>query len=70
MTPGFAHDSVLLDETLAWLKPQTNPDRVGAWIAGHNLLKSPPIRIDRFALWSSVLTQDGSHYQLEQEYPL
>ena len=23
MTQGFAHDSVLLDETLAWLKPQT-----------------------------------------------
>lgn len=54
--------------TLAYLKPQTNPDRVGAWIAGHNLLKSPPIRVDRFGLWSSVLTHDGSFYQLEQEY--
>jgi len=54
--------------TLAYLKPQTNPDRIGTWIAGHNLLRSPPIRVDRFGLWSSVLTQDGSHYQLEQEY--
>ena len=56
--------------TLAYLKPQTNPDRIGAWIAGHNLLHSPPSRVDRFGLWSSVLTHDGSRYQLEQEYPL
>ena len=56
--------------TLAYLKPQTNPDRIGAWMAGHNLLRSPPIRVDRFGLWSSVLSHDGSHYQLEQEYPL
>ena len=56
--------------TLAYLKPQTNPDRVGAWITGHNLLQSPPIRIDRFGLYSSVLTSDGSQYQLEREYLL
>ena len=56
--------------TLAYLKPQTNPDRIGAWMAGHNLLRSPPIRIDRFGLSSSVLTSDGSHYELEREYPL
>ena len=56
--------------TLAYLKPQTNPDRVGAWIAGHNLLRSPPIRIDRFGLWSSRLSHDGSQYQLEREYLL
>lgn len=56
--------------TLAYLKPQTNPDRVGAWIIGHNLLHSPPFRVDRFGLWSSVLTHDGSRYQLEQEYLL
>lgn len=54
--------------TLAYLKPQVNMDRVGAWIAGHNLLQSPPIRIDRFGLYSSVLTQDGSVYSLEREY--
>jgi 2'-5' RNA ligase len=56
--------------TLAYLKPQTNPDRVGAWIAGHNLLRSPPIAVDRFGLYSSVLTSDGSQYQLEREYLL
>ena len=56
--------------TLAYLKPQTNPDRVGAWITGHNMLRSPPIRIDRFGLYSSVLTGDGSQYALEREYLL
>ena len=56
--------------TLAYLKPQADPDRIGAWITGHNLLHSPPFRIDRFALYSSVLTQAGSQYVLEREYPL
>lgn len=56
--------------TLAYLKTQTNPDRIGAWMAGHNLLKSPPIRVDRFGLYSSVLTGDGSVYALEREYLL
>ena len=56
--------------TLAYLKPQTNPDRIGAWITGHNLLHSPPIRIDRFGLYSSVLAHDGSAYALEREYLL
>ena len=56
--------------TLAYLKLQTDPDRIGAWITGHNLLHSPPIRVDRFGLYSSVLTQDGSHYELEREYLL
>ena len=56
--------------TLAYLKPQADPDRIGAWITGHNLLHSPPFRIDRFGLYTSVLTRDGSQYALEREYPL
>ena len=56
--------------TLAYLKTQTNPDRIGAWITGHNLLHSPPIRVDRVGLYSSVLSDSGSHYELEREYPL
>ena len=56
--------------TLAYLKPQADPDRIGTWIADHNLLQSPPIRIDRFGLYSSVLTQGGSRYDLEREYVL
>jgi len=56
--------------TLAYLKTQTNPDRIGAWISGHNLLHSPPIRMDRFGLYSSTLSDEGSAYDLEREYPL
>lgn len=56
--------------TLAYLKTQTNPDRIGVWITGHNLLHSPPVRIDRFGLYSSVLTDDGGAYELEREYLL
>jgi 2'-5' RNA ligase len=56
--------------TLAYLKPQTDPARVGAWISSHNLLHSPPIRIDRFGSYSSILTHDGSAYALEREYLL
>jgi 2'-5' RNA ligase len=56
--------------TLAYLRPHTDPGRIGAWITGHNLLRSPPIRIDRFGLYSSRLASEGSQYQLEREYLL
>lgn len=56
--------------TLAYLKTQTNPDRIGAWITGHNLLHSPAIRIDRFGLYSSTLSGESSTYELERDYPL
>lgn len=55
--------------TLAYLR-RADERRVAAWIQNHNLLKSPPIRITWFGLWSSWLSQDGSRYELEQEYPL
>ena len=56
--------------TLAYLKTQTNPDRIGAWIANHNLLHSPAIPVTRFGLYSSTLSHDGSFYELERDYPL
>jgi len=56
--------------TLAYLKTQTNPDRIGAWIASHNLLHSPPIPVRHFGLYASTLTGDGGVYALEQDYPL
>ena len=55
--------------TLAYLRGAED-DRVGAWMTGHNMLQSPPFRVDRFDLYSSVLTDGGSHYALEREYPL
>ncbi|MBJ7447561.1 MAG: RNA 2',3'-cyclic phosphodiesterase [Brevundimonas sp.] len=56
--------------TLAYLNSQTDPARLGAWVAQNNLLHSPPIRIDQFGLYSSTLKSDGSLYQLEQVYRL
>jgi 2'-5' RNA ligase len=55
--------------TLAYLK-RPEPDRVARWIQANNLLKSPPIPIDRFGLYSSFLASDGAQYRLEAEYPL
>ncbi|RAK67667.1 RNA 2',3'-cyclic phosphodiesterase [Phenylobacterium kunshanense] len=55
--------------TLAYLR---RPDlaEVGAWVQANNLLRSPPISVDRFGLYSSTLGGEGSHYRLEAEYPL
>ena len=55
--------------TLAYLR-RSPPDRVAAWIQGHNLLKSPPWRADHFALYSSWSTPDGSQYEVERVYRL
>jgi 2'-5' RNA ligase len=55
--------------TLAYLR-HADPDRVAAWIQANNLLKSPPIRVDRFGLYSSFLAGEGAHYRLEAEYAL
>lgn len=55
--------------TLAYLR-RPDPTQVAAWIQGNNLLKSPPITIDRFGLYSSSLGREGSYYRLEAEYPL
>jgi 2'-5' RNA ligase len=55
--------------TLAYLR-RPEPDKVAAWIQANNLLKSPPIRVDRFGLYSSFLGGEGSQYRLEAEYAL
>lgn len=55
--------------TLAYLR-HPDPVAVAGWIQAHNLLKSPPIRVERFGLFSSHQTKDGSQYRLEAEYPL
>ena len=55
--------------TLAYLR-RADPAQVAAWIQANNLLKSPPIRIESFGLYSSVLTKEGSVYELEAEYGL
>jgi 2'-5' RNA ligase len=55
--------------TLAYTK-HPDPARVAAWIQGHNLLKSPPIRAHCFGLYSSWRSSDSSRYELEREYLL
>jgi len=55
--------------TLAYLR-HADPAAVGAWVQANNLLKSPPIRIDRFGLYSSFLGSEQAHYRLEADYPL
>jgi 2'-5' RNA ligase len=55
--------------TLAYTR-RPDPARVAAWIQGHNLLKSPPIRAASFGLYSSWQSSEGSRYDLEREYAL
>jgi 2'-5' RNA ligase len=55
--------------TLAYTR-RPDPVAVAGWIQANNLLKSPPIRVEAFALFSSHATKDGSQYRLEAEYPL
>lgn len=55
--------------TLAYLRG-ADPAEVGAWVQANNLLKSPPIPVESFGLFSSHSTKEGSIYRLEAEYPL
>ncbi|HET6971038.1 MAG TPA: RNA 2',3'-cyclic phosphodiesterase [Phenylobacterium sp.] len=55
--------------TLAYLR-RADPAEVAAWIQANNLLKSPPIQVESFGLYSSTLGGEGSHYRLEAEYRL
>lgn len=55
--------------TLAYLRG-ADPAAVAHWIQANNLLKSPPIRVERFGLYSSFLGKARAHYRLEAEYPL
>jgi 2'-5' RNA ligase len=55
--------------TLAYPR-HPDPAEVAAWIQAHNLMKSPPIRVGSFGLYSSFLGSEQAHYRLEAEYPL
>jgi len=55
--------------TLAYLR-RPDPAMVAGWIAAHNLLHSPPFRAERFGLYSSWRTREGSRYRRERDYPL
>jgi 2'-5' RNA ligase len=55
--------------TLAYLR-HPEPQEVAAWIQANNLMRSPPIRVESFGLYSSFLGHEQAHYRLEAEYPL
>jgi 2'-5' RNA ligase len=55
--------------TLAYLR-RPEPAAVAAWIQRHNLLRSPPFRVESFELYSSRLGREGSRYRKERTYPL
>lgn len=55
--------------TLAYLRGP-DPMDVAAWIQANSLLRSPAFAVDRFGLYSSHQTGEGSRYVLEREYRL
>src|SRR3990167_5012294 len=55
--------------TMAYLR-RPDPAAVAAWIQANALLKSPPFAVDRFGLYSTHQTSEGSRYVLEREYRL
>lgn len=40
------------------------------FVASHSLFRAGPFEVDHFRLYSSTLRADGSHYDVEAEYPL
>jgi len=55
--------------TLAYLQGSP-PDRIAAWLQGHNLLRSPSWRATAYHLYSSWSGPDGARYDVERTYPL
>lgn len=45
-------------------------DKMREWLTYHALHTSPEFTVDRFCLYSSKLTSDGSIYRVEREYGL
>lgn len=55
--------------TLAYLQGSA-PDRIAAWVQGHNLLRSPEWRVSQFHLYSSWSGPEGGRYDVERTYRL
>src|SRR5690606_26992335 len=55
--------------TMAYLR-RPDPAAVAGWIQRNNLMHSPAFAVDRFGLYSSHQTHEGSRYRLEREYQL
>jgi 2'-5' RNA ligase len=55
--------------TMAYLR-HPDPAAVATWLEANSLLRSPTFAVDRFGLYSSHQTAEGSRYVLEAEYRL
>lgn len=55
--------------TMAYLS-RPDPVAVAGWLEANSLLQSPMFAVDRFGLYSSHQTSEGSRYVLEAEYRL
>ena len=55
--------------TLARLD-QVPEHKVAAWVAQHNLFRGPPVPVECFTLFSSLLGKEQAMYTPEVEYPL
>lgn len=55
--------------TLAYLN-RPAPEAVARWLSFAESLRTPSFRLERFGLYSSWRSPDGSRYRLESSYPL
>lgn len=55
--------------TLAYLR-RPDPADVATWIEANSLLQSPAFAVDRFGLYSTHQTGEGTRYVLERDYRL
>lgn len=68
---GFDFDGRRYSPHITLARLQHSPEaRVAAFVAEHNLFRTPPIRVESFNLFSSFLSSSGSIYTVEAEYPL
>ena len=49
---------------------QTSPARIGKYLNEHALFASTPFSVQKFSLYSSVLSRKGASHTVEQEYEL
>lgn len=55
--------------TLGYLR-RADPGQVAGWLEANAQLRSPPITVSGFQLYSSRLNPEGSRYRVEADYPL
>jgi 2'-5' RNA ligase len=68
---GFDADTRRYSPHITLARLQRAPEaRIAAFVAEHNLFRTPPIPVSSFGLFSSFLSSSGAIYTEEAEYPL